>query len=332
MAVARALHIGLNSVDPAAYDGWSGDLTACELDAHDMKAICEAAGMSTTTLLTPEATADAVLAAIDEAAATLISGDLFVLSYSGHGGQFEDENADEADGLDETWVLFDRQLIDDELYQRWASFAQGVRIVVFSDSCHSGSVVKAQLGSGPPGVLADVYTGGRFMPEDVNLRDNAARKDLYDQVLAGTPKEGEQALKARMLLLSGCQDNQTSADGDRNGLFTGTLRQVWNDGAFTGGYREVLPHGDQGSHATVAEPQLHEAQRPQAHVQPRASILDLSPHGTHREHGPAAAANARPTGAQALAGARRLDPDAPARRLCCPCPRSRCSPARSAPG
>ena len=51
-----------------------------------------------------------------------------------------------------------------------------------------------------------------------------ARKDLYDQVLAATPKEGEQALKARVLLLSGCQDNQTSADGDRNGLFTGTLR------------------------------------------------------------------------------------------------------------
>ena len=240
MAVARALHIGLNSVDPAAYDGWSGDLTACEFDADDMKAICETAGMTTTTLLTPDATADAVLAAIDEAAATLVSGDLFLVSYSGHGGQFEDENADEADGLDETWVLYDRQVIDDELYQRWASFADGVRIVVLSDSCHSGSVVKAQLDAGDPSVVTDVFAGGRFMPEDVNLRDNAARKALYDQVLAGTPKEGEQALKARVLLMSGCQDNQTSADGDRNGLFTGTLRVVWADGAFTGGYRKLL--------------------------------------------------------------------------------------------
>jgi metacaspase-1 len=241
MAAARALHIGLNSVDPAAYDGWSGDLTACEFDANDMKDICEAAGMTTSSLLTPDATADAVLAAIDEAASTLVGGDLFVVSYSGHGGQFEDENGDEVDGLDETWVLYDRQLIDDELYQRWASFAEGVRIVVLSDSCHSGSVVKAQLGAGaPPGVLTDVFSGGRFMPEDVNLRDNAARKSLYDKVLAATPKEGEQALKARVLLLSGCQDNQTSADGDRNGLFTGTLRQVWADGAFKGGYRKFL--------------------------------------------------------------------------------------------
>ena len=241
MAEARALHIGLNSVDPAAYDGWSGDLTACEFDANDMKAICEAAGMTTASLLTPQATADAVLAAIDEAASSLVSGDLFVVSYSGHGGQFEDENGDEADGLDETWVLYDRQVIDDELYQRWASFAEGVRIVVLSDSCHSGSVVKAQLGAGaPPGVLSDVFSGGRFMPEDVNLRDNAARKGMYDQVLAATPKEGEQALKARVLLLSGCQDNQTSGDGDRNGVFTGTLRAVWADGAFKGGYRKLL--------------------------------------------------------------------------------------------
>jgi hypothetical protein len=240
MAVARALHIGLNSVDSAAYDGWSGDLTACEFDAKDMEKICQAAGMTTTTLLTEAATSEAVLAALDEAAAALVSGDLLVVSYSGHGGQFEDENADEADGLDEPWLLYDRQLIDDDLYQRWASFAEGVRIVVLSDSCHSGSVVKAQLGSGPPGALADVYTGGRFMPADVNLRDNAARKELYDHVLAATPKEGEQALKARVLLMSGCQDNQTSADGDRNGLFTGTLREVWADGAFEGGYRKFL--------------------------------------------------------------------------------------------
>ncbi len=42
-----------------------------------------------------------------------------------------------------------------------------------------------------------------------------------------------------MLLISGCQDNQTSADGVRNGLFTQTLRQVWADGAFRGNYRTL---------------------------------------------------------------------------------------------
>jgi hypothetical protein len=33
-------------------------------------------------------------------------------------------------------------------------------------------------------------------------------------------------------------DNQTSADGDHNGLFTGTLLNVWNNGNFKGDYRK----------------------------------------------------------------------------------------------
>ena len=225
MAVGRSLHIGLNSVDPAAYNGWSGDLAACEFDANDMQMICQAAGLTTTSLLTSTATAEAVLGAVDKASAELVAGDLFVMSYAGHGGQIPDENSDEPDDLDETWVLYDRQVIDDELYQRWAQFADGVRIVVISDSCHSGSIVRAQLNSGGPGlsVLTDVFTGGRFMPNVDNTRDNVARKALYDRIRSATPPEGEQALKARVLLLSGCQDNQTSADGEHNGLFTGTL-------------------------------------------------------------------------------------------------------------
>jgi len=40
------------------------------------------------------------------------------------------------------------------------------------------------------------------------------------------------------LLISGCQDNQFSYDGEENGLFTGTLLQVWDDGKFRGNYRD----------------------------------------------------------------------------------------------
>jgi hypothetical protein len=40
-----------------------------------------------------------------------------------------------------------------------------------------------------------------------------------------------------VVLISGCQDDQTSADGDFNGLFTGTLKSVWANGAFTGTYK-----------------------------------------------------------------------------------------------
>ena len=38
------------------------------------------------------------------------------------------------------------------------------------------------------------------------------------------------------MLISGCQDNQTSMDGDHNGAFTEQLLKVWNHGAFEGNY------------------------------------------------------------------------------------------------
>ena len=143
MARGISLHIGLNQVDPAHYDGWDGALNACEFDANDMQAIAESRGFETTKLLTAEATADAVIAAIERAAGELAQGDLFLCSYSGHGGQVPDRNGeDEEDRSDETWLAYDRQIIDDELYALWGKFAPGVRVFVLSDSCHSGTVTR----------------------------------------------------------------------------------------------------------------------------------------------------------------------------------------------
>ena len=54
--------------------------------------------------------------------------------------------------MEETWVLYDRQLVDDELYKIWSKFKPGVRILVLSDSCHNGTVTRdipAFLGNGP---------------------------------------------------------------------------------------------------------------------------------------------------------------------------------------
>jgi hypothetical protein len=42
--------------------------------------------------------------------------------------------------------------------------------------------------------------------------------------------------KASVILISGCQDNQTSMDGDHNGAFTEQLLRIWNHGAFKGNY------------------------------------------------------------------------------------------------
>ena len=39
-----SVHIGLNAVSAKHYKGWSGELTACEFDAHDMAAIAKGGG------------------------------------------------------------------------------------------------------------------------------------------------------------------------------------------------------------------------------------------------------------------------------------------------
>ena len=136
-----SVHVGVNEVDPAHYGG-KMPLKACESDAKAMKKIADSREFESAILLTKDATADNVTAAIERAANELDTGDVFFLTYAGHGGQVPDKNNDEDDRSDETWVLYDRQLVDDELYALWARFRPGVRIVVLSDSCHSGSVVR----------------------------------------------------------------------------------------------------------------------------------------------------------------------------------------------
>jgi hypothetical protein len=251
---ALSLHLGLNGVSAAAYDGWDGPLAACEFDAHDMAALAKTQGMTPTVLLTKKATRAALLAAMRKAAKALKAGDLFFMSYSGHGGQMPDTNGDEPDRKDETWCLYDGQLIDDELYFELSRFAAGVRILVLSDSCHSGSVTRElPPPPPPPGQRA------RMMPDAVGRRVYASHQAFYDKLQAGVAAAAAKAFadpdaalahvgaaasavklvgefKPAVVLISGCQDNQTSMDGQHNGAFTEALLKVWNHGAFKGNY------------------------------------------------------------------------------------------------
>lgn len=245
MPQGLSLHIGLNSVDPAHYQGWSGPLNACEADAASMEKICRGRGFSTEQLLTPAATRDGVISRIRRAAKQLRKGDIFVVSYSGHGGQLPDLNGDEDDSLDETWCLYDGELLDDELYKLWADFASGVRIAVFSDSCHSGSVVRAMMRAGtasltPQGfaaLAAVTQPAFRIMPPEVQLSTYEANQPMYDRLL-GKPAPPPRPA-ATVILVSGCQDNQLSLDGTFNGAFTGALIATWRNGTFKGSYKEL---------------------------------------------------------------------------------------------
>ena len=258
-AKAMSLHIGLNAVSPAAYGGWSGELAACEFDAKDMAAIAKSQGMKSTILLTKNGTRAHALVTMRKAAKQLKKGDLFFLTYSGHGGQVPDVTGEEADKQDETWCLYDGQLIDDELYFELSRFAAGVRILVLSDSCHSGTVTRAM----PPHFDGTQTTKrSKMMPLAVSRRTYHEHQTFYDKLqqdvakaagkeatadpdsvlaqLAVSPRLNAIAkqFKPSVILISGCQDNQTSLDGDHNGAFTEQLLKVWNRGNYRGNYAQ----------------------------------------------------------------------------------------------
>ncbi|MEP7302716.1 MAG: caspase family protein [Caldimonas sp.] len=257
-AKAWSLHMGLNAVSGAAYGGWEGPLAACEFDANDMAALARSKGIKPTVLLTRKATRAAFLSGIRAAAKALHGGDFFFLSYSGHGGQVPDVNGDEDDKKDETWCLFDGQLIDDELYAELGKFRAGVRVLVLSDSCHSGTVTREAMlppvtnpserpKNMPPAVAMRTYREHQAFYDGLQRELGAAAgKALVDpdNALAQLAVSGRlsaiaSSFAASLVLISGCQDNQTSMDGEHNGAFTEQLLKVWNQGAFQGNYASL---------------------------------------------------------------------------------------------
>ncbi len=182
MTTAKSIHIGLNHVDPDGYNGWDGELSGCINDATDMQSIADGLGYTSTLLIDSDATSCRVISEIGQAADELQSGDILFVTYSGHGGQVDDVNGDEDDSLDETWCLYDRQFIDDEIYSLWTQFNPGVRIVALSDSCHSGTVMRMMQ------VAEDIVVQTRRSKAPPTPEQKAAL-DSISKTLGVDPKE-----------------------------------------------------------------------------------------------------------------------------------------------
>ncbi len=98
MATGISLHIGLNAVNPAYYDGsWNGKLKNAVQDAKDMQAIATQQGFQATVLIDNAATREAVISSITQSSQRLHAGDMFFVSFAGHGGVLPDFSGDEAD-------------------------------------------------------------------------------------------------------------------------------------------------------------------------------------------------------------------------------------------
>ena len=243
-----SLHIGLNTVDQNAYQPPPILLSGCINDANSMQQLASSLGYRTLQLLDAQATSVNVLENIGTLSRTCRSGDIALITYSGHGGQVTDYNGDEPDGLDETWVCYDRQVCDDELYALYGQFAAGVRIAVVSDSCHSGSVARSVINLATrealvrnplgkdmwPQNVRVTHSRPKYLPTTTCIADDRAKRSIYRTVQALTGPARNVDISAELILLAGCQDNQFSQDGDVNGAFTEALLRVWSNRRFLG--------------------------------------------------------------------------------------------------
>lgn len=232
-----ALTIGINQIDPGHY-GTSGKLSGCEPDAKAVAEMAKALGFARTeTLLTRDATRAKVQEAVTRIAGELEPGDLFLLHYSGHGSQMPDTvgSTEEDDQLDETWCLYDAEMLDDELRRLWTFFKKDVRVIIISDSCHSGSVSKGDL---EESASRDLDGGAAVVPRelpkedrDFTYRNNQAAYDnLQRAVNQNIP--GADELIATIVLLAACRDDETAKDDGQHGVFTRAMLGVHRQGKF----------------------------------------------------------------------------------------------------
>ncbi len=123
--------------------------------------------------------------------------DFALIHYSGHGSYVRDKSFDESDGLDECIIPTDCEtngyILDDELSHILSQFNKNTKIVCIFDCCHSATIC------------------------DVKYSWEGSTKRRIENF---NPR-----IKSNVLTLSGCLDNQTSADAyiQDKSMFAGAL-------------------------------------------------------------------------------------------------------------
>jgi hypothetical protein len=213
--VKRALMVGINEYESV------NQLSGCVNDIIDTKAqVLAKEGFdpaNTVTLLDEQATRANILAALEKLVADTKPGDFLYFHYSGHGAQIPDTNGDEKeDGQDEIIcpvnchfegdAIVD-SIVDDEIQSLFGKLPAGAGLFMVSDSCHSGSIDQGMLRR----------SRGITLPKGIKnktpLRADAAGMATFRSRVASAKYTG----------LTGCQDDQTSADAFINNRWNGAL-------------------------------------------------------------------------------------------------------------
>jgi hypothetical protein len=241
-----ALCIGIND-----YPGTGSDLSGCVNDANDWAKVFTQRGFTVQKLLNKHATGAAIRDAIRETVDGAKSGDLVVIQYSGHGSYVPDMNGDEPDGTDECLCPYDIKrkgpITDDELFDLFIRRERGVKVVMVSDSCHSGSVARFAMASARSNGHGNGHRVRFLAPAAFLSKRKLAQLGARRAVRASSPPG-----RYGGLLVAGCQDKEFSYDaefrGRANGAFTHMALQALRNlpgsatyRAWFGSIRKTLP-------------------------------------------------------------------------------------------
>jgi hypothetical protein len=190
----KALLVGIN------YTGTSSELYGCINDVNCIKERISSKGFTSintiTDLTTKKPTRGNILSEFKSLLINSQAGDLLFFLYSGHGSYDLDRNGDEADGYDELIVSSDSKGIsDDELKTIiQQNLKQDVTLFAMFDSCFSGSVL--------------------------DLRYQYMDSLNYDKY---TENDKQAVTVGNVFMISGCTDEQTSADAVFNNKPNGAM-------------------------------------------------------------------------------------------------------------
>lgn len=224
-----AVLIGINIYDPDL----DADLNGCVNDVEAMHNIlvntygfpADNIRMLTDQRATRQAIYDRIKWLITE---HTTPGDELVLHYSGHGSQVRDRNGDElSDTLDEilcpTNLDWDNPFTDDQLCYLFKQKAEGVNLTFICDSCHSGTMTRElHMPTTTEAVPVELIGKSRFVKPPSDIFHRSVDRDLTVNVF-GSVDRAPKVISQNHVLLSGCRDDQTSADAHIDGKWQGAL-------------------------------------------------------------------------------------------------------------
>ena len=212
----RALIIGINY-----YGQGKAELDGCVSDAKRMREFLEGKGFSDVRMLTDEAEHQGtssfanrvnILVGMKWLVYGAKPGDSLFFFFAGHGCQVKDTDGDEVDGLDETILPSDHrikgQIVDDVMFEILIKpLPAGCRLTAVMDCCHSGTGLDLPFG------LCPSKTSWKTMQERRKMSQTESIDEYEDTLQPLTNYDYSNRLcDADVLLLSGCADEETSAD------------------------------------------------------------------------------------------------------------------------